>query len=76
MGTMGQGAGSGQGGCIASEACRFDDPDESFCQNECTQICDGQGDTREAYCDGPGDVTGFCRCICKVGGNVSCVEDS
>ena len=64
-----------QAGCVQSLACRFDDPDESFCENSCTRICDGQDDIREAYCDGSGDVTGYCRCICKVGGNVSCVEE-
>ena len=65
-----------QDDCIAaSEPCPFDAPDESFCEDECAQICSGQDDIREAYCDGSGDVTGFCRCICKVGGNVSCVEN-
>ena len=65
-----------QDDCITSEPCLFDDPDESFCENECAQICSGEDDIREAYCDGPGVITGYCRCICKVGGNVSCVEGS
>jgi hypothetical protein len=64
-----------QDDCVESPDCRFDDPDESFCETTCAQICAGQDDIREAYCDGPGDVIGFCRCICKVGGNVSCVDD-
>jgi hypothetical protein len=60
--------------CIQSPACRFDDPDESVCENECASICDGAEDVREAYCDGPGDIMGYCFCLCKVGGSVSCSE--
>jgi hypothetical protein len=63
-----------QDDCVESSDCRFDAPDESVCENDCAQVCDGQDDIREAYCDGPGEVMGVCRCICKVGGNVSCIE--
>ncbi len=64
-----------QDDCVQSQACRFDDPDESFCESDCAQICDGVTDIREAYCEGSGDVTGYCKCTCKVGGTVSCLED-
>ncbi|MEM9730761.1 MAG: hypothetical protein AAF997_19420 [Myxococcota bacterium] len=58
--------------CVETAECSFADPDESFCENECASVCDGAGDIREAFCDGPGDVTGRCECRCKVGGSVSC----
>lgn len=61
--------------CIETGDCSFDDPDETVCENQCMQICDGPGDVREAYCDGSGDVTGYCKCTCNVGGTVSCSED-
>lgn len=56
--------------CTPTAACTFEN-DESFCEAECANVCDGPDDIREAFCDGPGD-TGTCECRCKVGGSVSC----
>jgi hypothetical protein len=58
--------------CIQTSACSFFDLDEAFCEDECTRVCNGADDVREAFCDGSGDETGYCECRCKVGGSVSC----
>ena len=60
--------------CIEPPPCSFFEPDEAFCEDACTRICNGADDVREAFCDGPGD-TGYCECRCKVGGSVSCSDN-